>query len=151
MRTTYFTLLLIFLSLSQLAAQRPERNGRMSEENREKIEAAFIAHITNRLNLNSEQAQQFWPVYNEFKAKKDALEQERRSLRRAIHHNETEDAEKTLKQMFLLREQELSLQKQYFSKEFKQILSADQRLQLYGAEEEFKRMLLRRLRKSRDR
>lgn len=149
MKFPFITLFLSVLFMSQLAAQRPGRGGRMSDENREKIEAAFVAHITNRLNLTSEQAQQFWPVYNAFKEKKDALEQEKRSLRRAVHHNETEDAEKMLQQMLSLHEQELRLQKRYFTKEFNTMLSAEQRLKLLGAEEEFKRMLLKRLRESR--
>ena len=35
---------------------------------KEKIKALKVAHITNELDLTSKEAQQFWPIYNEFGA-----------------------------------------------------------------------------------
>ena len=38
----------------------------ISDEKRKKIESQKIAYITKALDLSSEEAQVFWPVYNNF-------------------------------------------------------------------------------------
>lgn len=42
----------------------------------EKIAARKVAFITNRLQLTPEEAQQFWPIYNEYQAKRAAIKSE---------------------------------------------------------------------------
>ena len=44
---------------------RPPMGEKMNEEKREKIELYKIQYITEKLNLNSNEAQVFWPIYNE--------------------------------------------------------------------------------------
>ncbi len=39
----------------------------------EKIKSLKVAFITEKLSLTSKEAQSFWPVYNEFEEKRDAL------------------------------------------------------------------------------
>ncbi|MEY3415919.1 MAG: hypothetical protein RL060_30, partial [Bacteroidota bacterium] len=41
--------------------------------NREKIEAAKIGFISERLALTPKQAQTFWPIYNEYTFKKKEI------------------------------------------------------------------------------
>lgn len=43
------------------AQEQPER------KEQEKIQALEIAFISRKLNLNENEAQRFWPVYNEYK------------------------------------------------------------------------------------
>ena len=38
----------------------------VSAQNGEPSEALKIAYITNRLNLSPEEAQKFWPIYNNY-------------------------------------------------------------------------------------
>lgn len=44
---------------------RPPMGEKMNEEKREKIELYKIQYITEKLNLTSNEAQVFWPIYNE--------------------------------------------------------------------------------------
>jgi hypothetical protein len=54
-----FTILgMIWFFSTGLQAQQP-RDG-------ERLEALKIAYLTKKLNLNTEEAQRFWPVYNQY-------------------------------------------------------------------------------------
>jgi len=55
-------ILISFLALPALYAQEAEKAKR-----EEKIQTLEIAFISRKLNLNPEEAQKFWPVYNEYK------------------------------------------------------------------------------------
>ena len=48
-------------------------------ENREKIKSLKVAFITDRLELSAKEAQQFWPVYNDYEDKREALRQKERT------------------------------------------------------------------------
>src|SRR5436190_20382368 len=48
------------------------------QEKKEHIEALKVSYITQKLNLTKEEAQKFWPVYNEYQDTKDALHKEQR-------------------------------------------------------------------------
>ena len=67
-------LLLIFiLSISIVGFSQEHNKERKFKQSREKIEAAKIGYLTNKLDLTSEQAQKFWPVYNEYSDKRFEL------------------------------------------------------------------------------
>ena len=78
--------LLPFLPMQLVSAQ-----GRRHEEKSEKVMAAKVAFITSRLNLNTSQAQQFWPVYNEFEAERKKIRAQMKGLRREIKHGEANE------------------------------------------------------------
>ena len=42
----------------------------------ERIETRKVAFMTNRLELTPDEAQQFWPLYNEYQAKRTAIKKE---------------------------------------------------------------------------
>ena len=52
---------------------RPPMEGGMNRERREKIEMYKIQFISEKLNLTKEEAQSFWPVYNEHKKAMDEI------------------------------------------------------------------------------
>jgi len=52
------------------------------EQKLERIKAQKMAFITNKLNLSSEEAQLFWPVYNDFFKNKELLNREKTSNQR---------------------------------------------------------------------
>ena len=133
--------LLPFLPLQHVSAQ-----GRRHEENSEKVMAAKVAYITSRLNLNTNQAQQFWPVYNEFEAARKKVRAQMKGLHREIKHGEAneEQLKGSIRKHFAMRQEELDLEKQY-SEKFIKILSAKQVADFYESEKEFTKLLLRRL------
>ena len=71
-RTFSLFLVLNFLSTA-IFAQQPEPN--MQGNKGEKIEALRIAFISQQLNLNTQEAQKFWPVYNQYRGDLKTLHQ----------------------------------------------------------------------------
>lgn len=112
----------------------------------ERVEAAKVAYITTRLNLTTIQAQQFWPVFNEFEAGKKKIRKQLRLLKTDnMMVDATEDQLKTdIKKMFSLRQEELDLEKS-FAEKFLKTITAKQLSEFYMAEREFTKMLLKRI------
>lgn len=112
----------------------------------QRIQNAKIGLITNRLNLTTEQSQQFWPVYNEYEAKKQDV---RLTIRRlnAETNNLTASDERILadlREMMTLRQKEVDLDKEYMNR-FLKIINVRQLAELYKTEQQFTRMLLEKL------
>jgi hypothetical protein len=117
--------------------------------NREKIEAQRIAFITQELNLTPEEARVFWPVYNEYDARRHDLMKSFKDANN-MHKPEIEkmsekDAEMMLDNQIIEAQKLLDLRKEYHGK-FKAVLPAKKVLQLYDSEREFQKMLIDRLR-----
>src|SRR5687767_904503 len=53
-------------------------------EKREQIESMKIAFLTNKLSLTPEEAQQFWPVYNQYQDELHKLRENHRKERRDV-------------------------------------------------------------------
>lgn len=120
-------------------------------EHHEKIVAARIAHITSKLNLSPEQAQKFWPVYNEFSAKRDALRKQRKEVMHAVKNRvpSTAEAQHAINNHLRTEKEEARLAEEYYGNKLKAVLDPVQMLQLMQAEYEFKKMLLQRLKEKR--
>ena len=120
------------------------------EEKREEIESMKIAFITQRLDLTPEDSQRFWPVYNELDGELDAMRKRHRSGMKEFESSFDELSDdridEFLQERFSHRQEELDLRKKYHAR-FKEVLSMKQVAKLYKAEEDFKRELLKMLRK----
>ncbi len=115
----------------------------------QKIENAKIGLITNRLNLSAEQSQQFWPIYNDFDAKKKDI---RKQMRRLIVETNTlttpdEKILANIKETLNLQQKEVDLEREYMNK-FLKVINVRQLAELYKAEQVFTQMLLQRLNKN---
>lgn len=121
------------------------------EPAREKIEAYRIAFFTRRLNLTPQEAQRFWPVYNEFQAKKNQIQLEKVRLNRNFNQNELNMSEKEMTEagdrFIALEVQGANLVQEYHLK-FKEILSPVKVLRLYQAENQYKLQLLQELKQN---
>ncbi len=116
----------------------------------ERIEALKISYITRALDLTPEEAQQFWPLYNEYQDKLESIRKERRAAtmdkwRKDQNMSDAEIVE-ALDKYLDYNQKELDLQKEYIEK-FKQVLPVKKVAQLIVAEERFKLVLLEELRK----
>lgn len=138
--------LLLALAASQPAAAqgrgRPGQPGaRISQ-----LDNAKIAFITSRLTLSQDQAQRFWPVYNEFVAKRRELNRTARLLRLNANNTGLSDAQlrDNFTQDFAIRQQQLNLEKDYFERAQK-VLTLRQLAQLYQAERDFTKEVLQRV------
>jgi len=113
-------LLILFLmigSLSQIKAQEP---------NGEKIQSLKIAFITQKLQLTPDEAQKFWPIYNEY-------DNEIRSIASDSDPNVLDRDQKLL-----------NIRKKYLGS-FQKILGPDKTNRLFNAERDFRGILIRRL------
>ena len=142
----FSALLLIAFSFT-LHAQPPKGKG-PKQERRDNIEAMKVAFLTNKLDLSPEEAQKFWPVYNQFTEKMHELRRKRRQDEREMKTGIDELSDKEVEQMvdneMSFREKELAIQKEYHTK-FKSILPVKKVAKLYRAEEQFKKVLLDKL------
>lgn len=114
----------------------------------ERLEAMKIGFITERLNLSSDEAKIFWPVYNKFT---DDLKKLRQSTKGKIAEEMSDmpamtdaEAEKVLNDMVSFKINEAELLKKYAT-EFKKVLPVKKVVLLFKAENDFKRELLKKL------
>ncbi|MBU0764209.1 MAG: hypothetical protein KJ607_05175 [Bacteroidetes bacterium] len=118
-------------------------------ERYEKLKARKVAVITERLDLSVEEAQNFWPVYNEYEAKRDKLNAEKREAFKKYKNATGELEEKTLEELSDLMVQievdEANLRKEYHEK-YKKVLPVKKVVELYHTEQQFKRDLLKEMR-----
>ena len=117
---------------------------------RKKIDAARIALISERMGLTVDQAEKFWPVYHEFAGKQGELRQQLKAARRQIDpNNSNPKKDQELVNLGLqIKQRGLDLEKDY-SGRMMTIISAQQMLNLRGAEKEFNRMVLNQLQQRR--
>ena len=139
--------------LASPAAQAQGRGARLGQPGGRlgQLDNAKIAFITSRLTLSQDQAQRFWPVYNEFVARRRELNRSARLLRRDATNANLSDAQlrDNFNQDFALRQQQLTLEKDYFERAQK-VLSLRQLAQLYQAERDFTKEVLKRVADPRD-
>ncbi len=137
--------LILLLIASTLVVNAQKRNGK------EKIEAARIAMITKKLGLSPDQAEKFWPLYNEYKEKRKDIRKEFNNKRKDFDaSNASEEQRKSmLKLGHNFKQRQLDLERKY-SDRLLNVISSKQALQLRRSEEQFRQMLLKKLQERRD-
>jgi hypothetical protein len=141
----FICLLLIFPAWTFVSAQG-------TEDGNERIKAQKVAFITRSINLTAREAEVFWPVYNEFDTKRNAILIQRRNTFTYFNQNEAKLSEKESEEIIAtfirLQKEESSLAEEYNAK-FRKILTAKKVMKLYVAEVEFKNYLLKQIRENR--
>lgn len=150
MKTLKLAIALLLFFITTVKAQPGDMPG---EKGKEKIKAMKIGFLTERLNLSSDEATKFWPVYNGFQKETEDLRKnrkiERREAREEFDAMSDKDAEKLIDDEIAFRQRELDVVKKYHA-QFKQVLPPKKVALLYKAEEDFKRELLERIRNRMD-
>lgn len=118
-----------------------------SPEAMKKIEAAKIALITERLELTPQQAEKFWPIYREFGKQRQSIRKDFDLARRTFDPNKASEEEnkKMLEMANQVKERQLKLEREYSDRILK-VITTRQLNNLRKAENDFKEMLLRRIR-----
>lgn len=125
-----------------------------AQERKDKIEAIHTAYLTEKLNLSEDQAQKFWPVYNEYRSEMSELQKQRKQNAQTIKNAggvdnmSDEDVQKLIANEIDIKSRELDLHKKYVVK-FREVISLKQVAKLFIAEEQFKLYLLEQLKKRR--
>ena len=132
--------LLTVLFIQNIQAQDDYPRGK------EKIRAAKVGLITNRLNLSEKQAKTFWIVYEEFDKKRSEIRKNIRQMT-AESRNITASDDKILsdlKEVLSLKQKEVDVEKEYMPK-FLKIISIRQLSELFKTEQLFNQMLVKKL------
>lgn len=113
----------------------------------DRIKAMKVAYLTDKLELTPEEAQNFWPLYNELSSKLREIKKSARSERIPENISEAEALD-LISKKFIADQEELDLKKAYSSK-MKSVISPIKLLRLEEAEKQFKRELLHRAKEKR--
>jgi len=105
-----------------------EKGGAKSNDLR-KIQAMEMAYITKELNLNPEEAQKFWPIFNQYRNEIKEI---------ASNRSGTDRLDKQQKM--------LDLRKRYRG-DFTKVLAQERANKVFGAEEDFKSLVRREFQK----
>jgi len=115
---------------------------------REQIKAQKVAFITDKLDLTVEEAQKFWPVYNEYNAKLEENDKEKRGLVKKYEENKTTLTDNEVTEIYVklveLEAKEIKLSVE-FRKEMKEIIPVRKMMELHMAERMFKHELLNKI------
>jgi hypothetical protein len=147
---TKFLLSLLLLFVSTVSFSQGFR------EKKEKVKALKVAFITDELNLTTDEAQRFWPIYNAFDDKQAELRHEKmkaildRFEPGNVEKLSEKDASSLLIQMEIIEENLFTLRKK-FIRDLQGVLPAKKIIRLKKAEDEFNRKLLRQMRDNRRR
>ena len=145
---TKFILPIILLFISTVSFSQDFK------EKREKVKALKVAYITEQLELTTEEAQKFWPLYNAFDDKQAELRHEKmraildRFRPGSVDKLSEKDASNSLAQMEKIEEDLFNLKKK-FIKDLQSVISAKKIIKLKKAEEDFNRELLKQMREKR--
>ena len=136
-------ILIIALLLSGFTALAQNTS---QQDARSKLESARIALITERLGLTPEQAQQFWPIYNEYAEQRRLIQQEFRDARKGLDMNKlTEEQSRVLMKVRMDgKQRQLNLETKYGDR-LMDVINTRQLMALKKAEDDFRAMIIRRI------
>lgn len=146
--TTFFLTALSWVTFAQEVEQLPPQQT-IDPKAREKLEAARIGMISNRLGLTPGQAEKFWPIYQEFAQKRGEMRHEFRQMQQGTDPNSNQQKqEELIKRGLQLKQRELDLETDY-SGRILQVITAHQMLNLRKAEQDFRQLILNQLQQRR--
>ena len=116
---------------------------------KQKMMSEKIAFLTNELQITPEEAQSFWPVYNQiFKDKDEALKnvfKTFRELEEAIENGKSEKEIKRLLAAYLEAEQRQRDTDSQVAEQIGKVLPVEKTARFFIAEEKFRRQQIHRL------
>ena len=122
------------------------------KERWEKFRAEKVAFLTTNLDLTPEEAQKFWPVYNQMDQEKSSAQKKRHELERKVRDGgetlSNNEIVKLTREYVSTMEKEGNLNTKY-NEEFLKILPPKKVLKLYKAEGEFRKYMFKKYRDQR--
>jgi hypothetical protein len=140
-------MMILLLTISIDISAQAQRVERM-----ERLESYKIAFFTKRLNLSPQEAEKFWPVYNDFQKQKNIIQAEKASIIRIFNQNESTLSDDELINLgdkliaTITQESALALD---FHKKLRVVLPPAKVIRLYQAENQYRMQLLKELQERR--
>ncbi len=133
------------------AQRQSQRQGSPRREAMERIHAAKMAYITDRLNLTAEQSSGFIPVYRDYEGE---MKSSRKLFLQKYKGMDIESADDATSMQYIddnLDYQQKAIQiKRKYNDLFLKVISAQQVAELNKAEREFKQILMKRMEERRE-
>jgi hypothetical protein len=142
-RIMIFSLIILIFPVVRSSAQNP---------NLEKLNNYKIGFFTKKLNLTSEEAEKFWPVYNDYQGQRNQVQMEKIKLNRNFNQNQSSLSDKQMEDMgdkyvdCLVQESNLAVA---FHTKLKEVLPPVKVILYYQAENQYKVQLLNELQNAR--
>lgn len=136
-------LLMMLLMVGSASMLAQDANGKGDKKlNKEEKQAKMIGYLTEKLALTSEEAEDFWPIFNEMKEK---VKENHKSFKEKkpgkdvkIDDMTDEEVMELLNIGFAMKEMDLSIKKEYNTK-FIDVIGVKRTAKLYHLEKEFKK------------
>ena len=135
-------------SLTGVQAQQGNKKGQIGD----RIQAQMVAYLTSELSLTPQEAEKFWPVYNDYTNRKNKLDEESKTIMKYITRNSDNLSDKEINESM---EKFLQLQEQIhklfldYHQQYLQILPPKKVMKIYITENQFKAVLLNQIRENR--
>ena len=113
-----------------------------------KIESVKIAYYTQKLNLSPEESEDFWPIYNQYQKSKREVSKQLKYDRTEIGALSEAEAGDLIDKYLIINEQLLDL-KRDFVNDLRQAIPIRKVILLIKHERDFKKELLKKMKKSR--
>jgi hypothetical protein len=134
MKFNYKLILVLVIALLSFTTAR--------SQGKDKVEALRVSFISQKLNLSTQEAQGFWPLYNEYNDKIKSLRKNFRQQYGSVSEFKSDkEADDFLNAEMKMKQGELDLHKEYFEK-IKKVLGSKKTAMLIRAEEEFKKVII---------
>lgn len=141
LRTLLPLLFLLLLSTATMQAQ--------TQSTEERLQVLKVAFLTKKLNLTTDEAEKFWPIYNDYEDKRETAKKKLLENRKKVRNNSTgSDSLSTVDLDAIIAyeadfdENDAKL-KRDLNTRLKKVLPVRKIALLYVAEEEFKKEILR--------
>jgi hypothetical protein len=144
MKRIIINTLIILTAIINVQAQKSNHAAKL-----EKYKSEKIAFLTSKLDLNSKEAEKFWPVYNQQEREKWEIQKSRRAIEEKIRDAGTSLSETEI--IKLTRNFAGSMQKEAdimikYNEKYLKILPPQKVLKLYQAENEFRVYMIKKFR-----
>ena len=144
MKKVLLSLAIGMLSLTTALAQHE----RMKEQHKEQIESFRIAFFTKKLELTPDESKAFWPLYNDFEKKEDALRDKYNLHGKSLELMSDEEVKNHVMNQLELNQKLTDLRKD-FTLQLMEVLPVRKVAMLHKVSREFKKELIKQLRKRR--
>lgn len=149
MKNLHSFILLVSIMIFALSANAQENQSKSNKE--QEIKSQKIAFFTDKIGLTPEEAQVFWPIYNDYWDKKNKIIADRKEkMTYFADHSQNMSNGQMIKyaDQYILYETELAELLEEYHKKFKTILPIDKVMKIYLADYEFKTYLLKKIKES---
>ena len=137
-------ILVILITITSVIAGLAQGQGKLAD----RVRALRAEVYTRVLNLSSDEAEKFWPIFNEYADNKENLQKQLKP-ESDIDGMSDQEVEDYVKKYFEVRQKEFDLEKELVQK-LRKVLPIRKIAKLPKAEREFRESLLKRLQEFRD-